>query len=949
MTADHEVLLAPDDPGVFESLCLDLFGDIWGPSSGAQKNGRSGQPQAGVDVFGRSGDDWVGVQCKQKSGLLRSKVTVAELEREVAAARGFRPDLGRFILATTGPRDAKIQERARELTGNGFAVEVWSWQELWAELYGRRELFERLFPKYWPGQAGVRRRRVRPSKLRHSAQVLFGREEDLAELAAWWADPEIHIAILVAWGGVGKTSLVARWAAGLASREFDGADYFDVSFYSQGTRQKGAASADLFLDEALRFFGDEEMAESARSPWDKGARLAELVAERRTLLILDGLEPLQHPPGPLSGRFQDQGVAALLRGLANRNPGLCVVTTRVPVVDLAAFEGQTVREFRLEHLSREAGVALLEELGVQGARAELEALVEEVRGHALTLDLFGRYLKAAHGGDVRRRDLVKFEEADAEVQGGHAFRVMAAYERWLVPRVSSLRRLLDRLRGRQPAYSSEGHRQLAVLRLLGLFDRTADGRCLVALRRSPVIPGLTEPLVELAEADWNLAVSRLADHGLLREEVGGTLDAHPLVREHFGRRLRKERPSAWKAGHGRLFEFLKDTTEYQPDTVASLQPLYQAVYHGCLAERFHEACIDVYRHRILRGTEHYTWHKLGAFGDEVAAVACFFESPWSRVSSALLEPSQAWLLNEAGFILRALGRLTEAVEPFMKSLTINVRIREWRYAGVVAGNLSELELTLGDLAAAVRYAEQSVLLTNRGGTDFNRMDHLTLLGDALHQAGRSDEALARFREAEMVQAKREPQYQLLYLVEGYRYAELLLGGAERAAAGQQHSSTHVESCRAVEERALKTLGWRVPKDPVLGIALEHLTLGRARLYRGILDNSDLEDAQREIEQAVDGLRRASQVRYIPPGLLTRAWLCFALGDPTGARADLDEAQKIAERGPMPLHLADVHLYRAFLFLDRSALAEARRLVEKHRYGRRRDELDDLEAAAARWA
>lgn len=46
--------------------------------------------------------------------------------------------------------------------------------------------------------------------------------------------------------------------------------------------------------------------------------------------------------------------------------------------------------------------------------------------------------------------------------------------------------------------------------------------------------------------------------------------------------------------------------------------------------------------------------------------------------------------------------------------------------------------------------------------------------------------------------------------------------------------------------------------------------------------------------------------------------------------------------------ADAHLYRARLFCDRAALAEARRLVEKHGYGRRREELADLEAKAADW-
>ena len=63
---------------------------------------------------------------------------------------------------------------------------------------------------------------------------------------------------------------------------------------------------------------------------------------------------------------------------------------------------------------------------------------------------------------------------------------------------------------------------------------------------------------------------------------------------------------------------------------------------------------------------------------------------------------------------------------------------------------------------------------------------------------------------------------------------------------------------------------------------------------------------------------------------------------------LAEAQQIAERGPMPLYLADVHLHRARLFQDRDELARARTLIDKHQYGRRREELEDAEAAAANW-
>ena len=80
---------------------------------------------------------------------------------------------------------------------------------------------------------------------------------------------------------------------------------------------------------------------------------------------------------------------------------------------------------------------------------------------------------------------------------------------------------------------------------------------------------------------------------------------------------------------------------------------------------------------------------------------------------------------------------------------------------------------------------------------------------------------------------------------------------------------------------------------------------------------------------------------------------------TAAARFLDEARQIAERGPMPLHLADVHLHRARLFgrlteevrrmkfpdIDPKAeLKKARDLIEHHGYWRRKEELEDAEAS-----
>ena len=158
MSADIERWDPPNDPTAFESLCLDLWRDIW--QEHAQKNGRSGQPQAGVDVFGQRQGMWIGVQCKQKDGMLRRKVTITELDEEVAAAKRFTPPLSTFILATTGSRDVALQQRARELTEQHrdqgiFSVEIWSWDDIWPELYGREELLNRIAVVYWPRRSGL--------------------------------------------------------------------------------------------------------------------------------------------------------------------------------------------------------------------------------------------------------------------------------------------------------------------------------------------------------------------------------------------------------------------------------------------------------------------------------------------------------------------------------------------------------------------------------------------------------------------------------------------------------------------------------------------------------------------------------------------------------------------------------------------------------------------------
>ena len=815
--------------------------------------------------------------------------------------------------------------------------------------------------------------------LQYAPEHLVGRDAELSTLTDAWertlrADASRpHLLTFVAMGGEGKTSLVAKWAVDeLSANGWPGCEAaFAWSFYSQGTRDQVAASSDAFLKAALDFFAqddaDRAFAASPAGAYEKGQRLARRVGSRRSLLILDGLEPLQYAPtAPTGSQLKDQGLAALLKGLAQQSQGLCLVTTRYSLPDLKAFRQSTAPEHELKRLSTAAGTHLMTTLGVKGPKHELHAAVEEVKGHALTLQLLGSWLRDAHAGDIRQRQLVKLEEADAEEQGGHAFRVMAVYE-------TSFEREGD-----------SGRRALALLRLLGLFDRPVTADCFEALRQPPAITGLTDPLQGLSTPLLNKALSRLESARLLtvhREAGCGSLislDAHPLLREYFACQLRAQQPDAWRAGHGRLFEHLcASTQEGDQPTLEDLQPLYQAVAHGCLAGLQQRACAEVYHDRILKGTESggfYSTKKLGAFGSDLGAVTYFFDPPWQRVSPALMDADQAWLLAVAAYCLRALGRLTEAREQMRAGHDALVTQSNWKQASINASNLSELELTLGDLAAAVQDAEQCVTHADRSGDAFQRLARRTTHADALHKAGRRAEALQGFHEAEQMQQERQPFYPLLRSLGGFRYAELLLAVPERAAwlvatPGQngsaEEAAAHHEALQAVGQRAAKMFEWRAPGDSLLTIALDNLTLARTALFIALLSPTEpgateLAQARRETDAAVTGLRRAGYQEMLPLGLLTRAWLRAITGPLTGpdsAQADLDEAWDIAERGPMRLHMADIHLYRARLFFreanypwtsPEADLAAARELIERCGYGRRREELADADAGLAQW-
>jgi tetratricopeptide (TPR) repeat protein len=478
-----------------------------------------------------------------------------------------------------------------------------------------------------------------------------------------------------------------------------------------------------------------------------------------------------------------------------------------------------------------------------------------------------------------------------------------------------------------------------LLALLGLFDRPAEAAAIAALKAKPAIPELTEHLVDLSAAAWEEEIADLRCLGLLAPasyHAPDELDAHPLVREHFGARLEEEQPESWQAGHGRLYEYLRDSTENWPDTFTRMAPLFQAMHHGCQAGRHTEALSEVYRTRIQRGDEYFSQHKLGAFGADLAALAGFFDQSWARPLAVFEESMKTYLMNAAYLDLRGLARLKEAVAP-LKTTVKTLRLRRiWRGAAINAANLVQVYLELGFVPSAVALAKVSIVLADQSGDASQRIINRCHLAVAWHQAGQIWGSRKKFEEAEALQAKFETDKPRLYSLGNYYYCDLLLADG-RPGEVRERASYAIEIARRNE--------W------LLDIALDRVSLGRAALAQG-----EHLPAKIDLDEGVNGLRHAGDLMYLPRGLLARAGLFREIGDFSGARRDLKEAMRIGKRSEMRLFQCDAHLEYARLALAagdkdqaRAHVAEGRRLVEETGYGRRRPEIEALETQLGRTA
>lgn len=700
----------------------------------------------------------------------------------------------------------------------------------------------------------------------------YGRDTEIDTLNHSWHDPRVNLLQIVGFGGVGKSTVLNRWLSDLSIENFKEANrVYAWSFYWQGHSGDLNSSGDFFIEHALEWFGDREA--SKGSPWAKANRLATLIRSYKTLLILDGLEPLQYPPGPRIGQLENPAVGSLIRDLAADNNGLCIITSRMEVADLESFEDGRVETLDLENLGEASSVELLENLGLKGGKTDFQEAARTYEGHPLSLSLLGGYLSVVHEGDIHRfRELESL--IDEKQKGGRVRSLMQVYLDWFRDR-----------------YEAQ------ILTLVGLFDRAVELGDLMLLAEKRSVPDLTDQLQDLSKGDWLYGINLLESVNLLTcqyRSKQSLVDCHPLVRDFINDYLRNRSPTSWRTGHGMIFEQLRASSSPNPTSMKHLEPLFRAVIHGAQADRYEEA-FDIYFREIKN---EFSMLEFGSHHTDQACIRAFFERQWSRVVPAISDESKAFLMASAATNLLSLGRINEAIEPAFKSINFYQENELWIQATYTAGPLISAQIAIGELHAA-----RALIEASKGAVELSQHPVITSIAESLYGyinflAGDYSQAEKFFESSDKVLTEPKANYNINFPTVSSYYCKFLL---------------HQGRVEEALERSLKTSAWRQRKswqvmvEPVSVYASDLLIQGLIFLELGDLDN-----AWERLNKQVGIFRHTDEWLYLPTGLLGRARFFIETDEFELAGRDIKEALIISTRTEAKLSIWESYLEYALL-------------------------------------
>ncbi|MFB0533754.1 MAG: restriction endonuclease [Anaerolineae bacterium] len=752
----------------------------------------------------------------------------------------------------------------------------------------------------------------------YPAQEHFtGREQERADLTAWLAADTQSLLAVIAMGGMGKSALGWHWFHNdLLPLGFDHWDLRGALWWCFYDRESGF---ERFLERAVAYVSGGEMDAADWPVRDRMDCLRALLAERRFLLILDGVERLLRAYARMDAPYlgdkeveaqrdvhqaslyqcADPNVGTFLQWLAGLEATKILLTSRLLPRELEGLAGVT--EKKLTSMDPEDAVRFFRAMDVQGTRAEIQAACAPYGYLPLALRLLAGLVAEdpARPGDIA---------------------VATDYE------------ITEDLRGKEQHHILERAYDALDPAVRELLSR-------IAAFRSPVGYGVLRTLFgplsgETGEEEdafrygneWALkdALRGLVKRGLLsRQEGTGRYDLHPVVRRYAYDRL------ADKEGtHTRLRDYFAAVPELERvESLDDLAPAIELYHHTVRAGRYDEA-VRLYRDWL----DEPLYFRFGAYQLIIELLRVLFPGgePLTPFGEAALprlsdESAQAWTLNELTNVYAMSGQPSRAAR--MRERNIGIREKQGDKRNLVTGlvNLADDQLEIGMLPAAERNLRRAIELAREIGDEFREAVGHIELGRLLAYTGAFGEARIELKDARKVfDAFGVAQTNYVSVVRAYEALLDLQEGHPRSARNKAQRALELAQSKVRSifggERDIIRAEWLLgaahrargelaQSEPRLAEALRRCRrINLIELEPNIL----LELARLRQAQAQEKVRRTSEVR--------RTWEAEAL-------SLAQEALDIAERCGYRLAQADCHNFLAQLALGEGDTQKAREHAE----------------------
>jgi len=438
--------------------------------------------------------------------------------------------------------------------------------------------------------------------------------------------------------------------------------------------------------------------------------------------------------------------ADLLKFLADaKGNGMCLISTRYPLTDIKSYEGTVYQKIEVERLSTEDARALFEKVGVKGSRKEIDSVIEEYDGHALSLTLLSGYLVEDFEGDITKTKEIPAFHSDKEA-GGKAHRILLWYAKHLT------------------------EEQSGFMKIFSLFRRAVFEKDFEGVFRANMETEMNKALIAMSVFTFKRMVDNLVDRRLISKDQDNTYATHPLIKNYFESIFDEE---GKKLFHKRIYEYIGGYAPERADTLEEMQPLFEQVYHGCAAGIYDEVYQDVYQERISGKSEYFITQKLGAWETDLSLVKSFFpEGDFSQMPLVSKKRDQNWLLNEAGLALEYIGRPKETEGLFIRKINIEIEDKDRTNASVGYRNLAALQFQTGELKSGVENTKKSLEEAEKAKNNQYIVWSKAYLGWVLYLLGKSKEAEKEFGQADEIERKISGNRPYSY--PGIQYADFLI-------------------------------------------------------------------------------------------------------------------------------------------------------------------------------